>query len=373
MDINSVIWDDNPGEVSGSTPFGYYDSDTIFTQDAKKVSKWICRRLGYPIQDVELTDTILYSNFEESINKFASMVNNHSAVDNFLLLKGSPTSSNPYAMVNNINNIIKIADSYGTAVGVGGHVNYYSASLNVTSNVQTYDLKSLFSSSVTIRKVFHNPIPSIIRNYDFYTGNGNDVVNSIAFGFNSYTQGSQIYLLRPVYEDILRMQAVELNDQIRKANYSFKIVNNVLKLFPRPMSDFKLWFEYTIDSEVYSYNESTTGKINNISDTPFNLLTYSNINSAGKQWIFEYCLAISKITLGTIRGKFQNIPLPDGSVSLDADSLRASGEAERDALIEQLKDNLEKVSKKSQLENKKDESEMLQGVLQKVPLPIFVI
>ena len=50
------IWPGSSSFTTGSTPFGFYDSDTEFTSSIDKVSSWCARRLGYPIVNVELQD-----------------------------------------------------------------------------------------------------------------------------------------------------------------------------------------------------------------------------------------------------------------------------------------------------------------------------
>jgi hypothetical protein len=52
-------------------------------------------------------------------------------------------------------------------------------------------------------------------------------------------------------------------------------------------------------------------KITNVSEVPFENPNYNQINSIGRQWIFEYTLAIAKEMLGYIRGKYSTIPIPD--------------------------------------------------------------
>ena len=55
-----------PGSSSffpGDTPFGFYDNDVQFQQDADKVTEFVARRLGYPIMDVELQDINFYTAF----------------------------------------------------------------------------------------------------------------------------------------------------------------------------------------------------------------------------------------------------------------------------------------------------------------------
>ena len=48
----------------------------------------------------------------------------------------------------------------------------------------------------------------------------------------------------PLNYDIATIQAIELNDQIRRSAFSFNIVNNKLKIFPIPTVNKKLFFEY---------------------------------------------------------------------------------------------------------------------------------
>jgi hypothetical protein len=45
---NSVIWNDTPVFVSGtSTPFGLYDNDIQFRADALRVARFCATRMGY--------------------------------------------------------------------------------------------------------------------------------------------------------------------------------------------------------------------------------------------------------------------------------------------------------------------------------------
>ena len=53
-----------------------------------------------------------------------------------------------------------------------------------------------------------------------------------------------------------------------------------------------------------------------------------------------------KELLGIDRGKYPSIPIPGGDTSLDGDTLRSEGAAEKDVLIEQLREDLEQSSKK---------------------------
>ena len=64
---NIAIWDGSSTFNSGSTPFGFYDTDPIFAADADRVARFCAARLGYPLMDVELQSGSFYACFEESV------------------------------------------------------------------------------------------------------------------------------------------------------------------------------------------------------------------------------------------------------------------------------------------------------------------
>ena len=83
-------------------------------------------------------------------------------------------------------------------------------------------------------------------------------------------------------------------------------------------------------------------------------------------------LALAKELLGIVRSKYGNIPIPNAEVSMAGETLRAEATAEKEQLIEQLRENLEQTSRKALLEAQKDESEFQQETLKKVPYPIYI-
>ena len=69
------IWPGSSSFTTGSTPFGFYDTDPEFTGSIDKVTLWCARRLGYPIVNVELQDINFYAAFEESITEYSNQIN----------------------------------------------------------------------------------------------------------------------------------------------------------------------------------------------------------------------------------------------------------------------------------------------------------
>ena len=134
-------------DISGSTPFGIYDTDTEYQTEGPKVASWCAKRMGYPIVDVELVDLNFYACFEEAVSEYSAQVNQFNIKNNLSSLQGQPTGSN-YTQKNiegnPLPNLIQIANSYGTYAGVGGNVDIKSGSITIDSSSQTYDLQALW-------------------------------------------------------------------------------------------------------------------------------------------------------------------------------------------------------------------------------------
>jgi len=369
---------------SGSTPFGLYDSDSTFQSDAPKFAKWCAQRLGYPIMAVELQDIQFYTCFEESITEYSAQVNQFNIRENLLSLKGQATGSNVTHKVvtPNLSSNIRIAEQYGTEAGVGGTVDFKSGSITVDSGSQVYDLNSLWATpsesgeAIEIRKVYYEAAPAVHRYFDPYAGTGAGSYNMLdSFGWGGMTPAVQ-FMMMPIYADLLRIQAIEFNDQVRKSAYTFELRNNKIRIFPNPASSYKLWFEYILkgdrDNPLQTQFGQGISRVSDYSNVPYDNMQYQYINDVGKQWIRKYGLALSKELLGIIRSKYGTIPIPNADTTLDGETLRSEAQAEKEGLITELREMLEGTSRKALLEADKDEAEFLQEKLQKIPYPIYV-
>ena len=379
-----AIWPGSGSAASGSTPFGLFDTDSEFQTEAPQVATWCARRLGYPIVDIELQDTQFYACLEESISEYSAQVNQFNIRDNLLHLRGQSTSSNftHKRVKSTLSENIFISEEYGQEALVGGSVEVKRAAVSVNSGSQTYDLNELVGeasesgASIEVKRVHYESRPAITRYFDPYAGTGMGTNNMLdGFGFGSYSPAIT-FVLQPIYADLLRIQAIELNDQIRKSAYSFEIRNNQLRVFPIPTQSGSLWIEYIKtedrDNPLRTRYSGSADVISDYSNANYDFMVYSNINDVGKQWIRKYTLALAKELLGIIRSKYGTIPIPNSEVSLDGDTLRAEATAEKEQLIEQLRENLEQTSRKALLEAQRDESESQQETLKKVPYPLYI-
>jgi hypothetical protein len=379
-----AIWPGSGSTASESTPFGLYDNDTSFQSDAPKFAKWCAQRLGYPIMSVELQDTQFYTCFEESITEYSAQVNQFNIRENLLSLRGQATGSNVThkRVTPNLADAIRISEQYGTEAGVGGTVDFKSGSISVRSGSQVYDLNALWAEvsesgqAIEVRKVYYESTPAIQRYFDPYAGTGAGSYNMLdGFGWGSMTPAVQ-FMMMPMYADLLRIQAIEFNDQIRKSAHTFELRNNKIRIFPNPTTNYKLWFEYLIKSDRENpLQVPYSGSANVVSDysnVPYDNMEYQYVNDVGKQWIRKYGLALSKELLGMVRSKYGSIPIPNAETTLDGDTLRSEAQTEKEFLVIQLRENLEAASRKVMLEADSEEATRLQEKLQKVPLPIYI-
>lgn len=395
--MNIPIWPGSSSFASGSglTPYGFFDSDIAFITETDKFANWAAKRLGFPIVDVELQDQNFYAALEEAINDYGIEIYQYKLRDNYLSLEGNVIESGSYInnqlVTPNLGTTIRLAQTYGSEAGSGGNVTYYTGSFPMIAGQQDYDLNAIMisqgiSGSIEIKRIFYEDIPAVNRFYDPLAGGGLGTINMLdAFGLggSGIATNNSTFLMMPVSYDVMRAQAIELSDQIRRSGYSFELVNNKLRIFPIPTitdGDMgivnQLYFHYIfVDDRDNTVKDTRTNLITNSSNVPYTNPTYSSINFIGQQWVRQYALAITKEMLAYIRGKYQSLPTPgtDGtSTTLNSQDLLNSANQEKEALLTQLRANLDEMSRKNQLINQQNEAISIQTTLNNVPLPIYI-
>ena len=438
-ELERVRWEGSATSPIGKTPFGFFDTDSEFINFAPKAADWAATRLGYPVVDIEMLDVQFYACLEEAIAEYSAQINQFSIKQNLYSLRGTSTSVNLTTSVLQTQPLpfyLKLAEAYGAEVGAGGNVDWRKESLQVKAGVQTYDLQGLFTQYYTdprtgekklerieVKRIFHNPPPSLNKIFDPMANSGMAHSNLLSeFGWNGMSPTGTQFLLRPVNEDLMRLQAIEFNEQIRRSSFGFEIINNKLTIFPVPTKDFTLWFDYVfkrerdiaavqgyVDADEFNVmpktqteiSEETTEQVvvdetqtglddgtnGDVSDTPhhrphesvtdasnapYQFHSFATINDVGKRWIMKYYLSTCKELLGAIRAKYQSIPIPGGETSLDGDTLRQEASAEKEQLITELREDLEVTSRSTTSEQLNQVSDNLQENLRKVPTFLYI-
>ena len=370
-----------PGSSSffpGMTSFNFYDNDYQFQVDADKVTTFCARRLGYPIMDVELQDLNFYTAFEEAITTYGNELYAFQVRDNLLNVIGAPTASNMnHAIVTpSMAGVIRLSQQYAEEAGTGGNVNWYSGSISMSAYNQDYDLgawaiENNITGGIEIKRVFYQPIPAINQVYNLNMFSGLGGVPAVGtYGLF----GSTGFLMYPTSLLVQTAQAVEMQNQISLPDFTFELINNKLRIFPIPTQDGdRIWFQYlSIEERANSVIGSAPGAVTNVSNANFTNPKYSQINSIGRQWIFEYTLALCKEMLGYVRGKYTQVPIPGSEVTLNQSDLITAATAEKTSLIERLRTYLDETSRQALLTRKQTESDSVMNELGKSPMTIFI-
>jgi len=378
-------------KVVGETPHGIYDDDLEFQSDSLSVCKYVARKLGHPVMQLEFNSGSIYACFEEAVSEYSQQINHYNTKNWMWEHYGSTARQSGSTLGDmgsheaeapHMGSTFLLSDQYGVAANVGGGVTMHTGSITITGSKQVYNLQSeaAINSShnnkrLEIQRVFNYGKAAISKFYDPFAGSYDNLELLDSFGMGNVSPAVS-YILRPISYDLARANAIETNDLVRKSAYSFELINNQVRLFPRPTSDDegnKIYFQYYVKEDRQGVTRTyTNSKVSDPSNIPYKFITYAEINAAGRQWIRKFTLALAKELLGIIRSKYASLPLPNGEVSMDGENLKSEGREEKANALEELKEFLESVSLSEGARKEQEVAEAQQQVLNKAPLQIFI-
>jgi hypothetical protein len=376
------------------TPFGFYDNEIQFQNDADSVAVFVTRRLGYPIMEVELQDINIYAAFEEAVTTYGNELYAFLTRDNYLSFEGASTSidADNALITPSMANVVRLSEQYGEEAGSGGNVTWRKGRLTLIPGVQRYDLKAWAESQgivggIEIKRVFYQPPPAVSQMFAPFLGTMAGGLGGVpAAGAYGLGMGYTNYLMMPTSFTAQTIQAIEMQNTITLSNYTFEITNNVISVFPVPGTGFfndemdnnldygiYLNFEYVVLQErLDSAFGNGTNKITNTSNVPYTNPNYNALNSVGRSWIYEYTLALTKEILGYVRGKYSTVPIPNQEISLNQQDLLSSATASKEALLLRLREYFDQTSRQSLLERRAAESAARVTEINQVPMVIYI-
>ena len=393
------------GNVNRSLPYKIYSLPSSALHSGNFVSgavdqvAYTYKKLGGDVLDIELSEGNVYSTYEEAVLEYSYLINVHqanNALPSFLghatgtfdhkgeITSGAASGSLKYPKFD-YGMSRRVSQTVGAEIGLSDSVQY-SASFDITSGQQDYDLQDIISSAtgkdytdkingkkILVKKVYYKTPYAMWRFYGYYGG------LNVVGNFHNYGQFSDdsTFELIPAWQN--KAQALAYEDAIytRTSHYSYELKNNKLRLFPVPtsMSPKSFWVEFSIPSS--NIEDDTNGRgglegVNNMNTLPFSNLPYDTINSIGKQWIRRFALALSKETLGQVRSKFATLPIPGESVTLNGSDLITQGKEEQNSLREELKATLAELTYTKLAEKEAAEMDASEKVLQRIPYSVYV-
>ena len=388
-------------DVADTLAIGFYKTVDTFLSGAQAQVAYTYKRLGGDVLDIELTAQNVYNHYEEAVLEYSYIVNLHQARNALGSALGGPTGTFDHTgditagtdvalkyPKFQFDYAFRVADKFSTESMVGGTQPLYSASFDRVNNQQEYDLQAIVEAAesgspwegmdnkrIKIRQVYYISPRQMWRFYGYY--GGLNVVGDM-HNYGQYADDSSFNVI-PVWQN--KIQAIQYEDHLytRTSHYSYEINDNKLMLYPTPqsVSPEKFWFRFSVESgnEAFatgSYDSGVDG-VNNMNTMPMENLPFDRINSIGQQWIRRFALALSKETLGQIRGKFGGqVPIPGDNVTLNASDLLSQAAAEQQALREELNKQLDEMTYAKLVETDKAMIDNTNSIVGNTPLKIFV-
>ena len=374
------------------TPFGFFDSDTAFQAEADGMVTFVKRKLGDDVLSVELTQRQIWASFEEASLEYARHVQELKIVSELVNVLGQPTGStdltNRYPH-RSLEYLLRLADAYAYTAAVGGNFNPTLGFINLEGGRQDYDIYTELYDTVQTGSLVVDTLPSgskgklrLVEIYHFepiaaqhFLLNASNITNFLATNFNyeSYVNSTVFYVL-PVFEDVLRRGMLKEAFRVRRSNYSYQIMGSKLRIFPIPSSDLQIGRLYIkvappIDVMNPAFQDDSVYGISGPENVPFSVLPYATITVPGRQWIRQYCLALCRETLGLVRSKYQNIPIPNADLQLNGEALIQQGREDKEKLTTQLKEFLGQLTTEKLMATQAAIAENVQKQLKYIPIP----
>ena len=156
------------GDVSGSLPYGVYSGEAEFLTGAAQQVAYVYNKLGGDILDIEIKAANIYGAYEEACLEYSYLLNIHQSKNILSDVLGAQTGTFDHKgeMIDgDLKDSLsgshvglkyplfdyayarRVADGISQEANVGGSTNVYSASFDIVSLQQDYDLQEIIEAA----------------------------------------------------------------------------------------------------------------------------------------------------------------------------------------------------------------------------------
>lgn len=326
--------------------------------DRSKIYTRLKHALGAPIRSIELTDEMLDSLMELSIQDYEQYIQNWLIDTNWVNLVNLDMSQKSVAraLSTRTHDFEKqFQYSYSKIVGLQA-VGPWELKLDyfdLVKNQQTYEIPA--GREVNELLWYSNNSSSLFGPFGMM-GYGYDGVGLGAnqSGFAQFGgQGS--FFMMSGFDYLVRAQEANILNRILGGSLTYRITalpdgKKLIHLMNTPGGRFN-WNSYSsyVGTKVWYWYYEVEGPDRNKclkmnpdiirlpSDVPLDEMSWEDLNEPAKQWVRRWFFAYAKETLGRVRGKYSgNLKTPDSELTMDYQSLATEGKDEKSKLIEEL-------------------------------------
>jgi len=373
---------------------------SVERKEKEKIFRQLRHSLGAPIRKIELTEEMLETLLEISIENYSQYVQEWLIEHQWQSLLGQSISSLDlsFAMsTRNFDFMTQFTYAYSKQVGLQAR--------------GPWELKKDFIDIEAGRQVYVIPAGREVNEVLWMTPSATDAALfanygglDTGFGGGSAQMGSGGnimggYHVAPAFDVLLTAADFNLKNRILRSELVYKLTagpdgTRLLHLLSTPgsrlsfagtpagagptsigMAGCKVWYHYyeTTAENLDECRRANSDIITLPNEVPMEELDYSAFNSPTKILIRQLFIAEAKITLGRTRGKFGGIVgLKDAERTMDWESLLSEGNEEKKAIMERLDERLGRLSTEKQIERAANEAENLNRHLKFRPLGFSV-
>ena len=340
--------------------------------------------LGAPLRGVEITDEMMDSLMELSIQDYAQYVNDWLIEAQWTSLYGlnlDEQSVTRAFITRSLDWETQYTYAYSKIVGLqaGGDSVLKKDFITLVPGQQIYEVPAgreinelLWFSRAELDAAFFDP---------FMGGFGGFGGVGLGGGAGFSQMGSQgNYFITPAFDMLLRMQDINIKRRIISGDLTYRITalpegKKAVHLMNVPGGKFDFgniqynqyvvwyWYYETDDRETCLAENPDLVRLP--SDIPIDEMLWDELNNPAQTWVRRWFTAYVKESLGRVRGKYLgNLKTPDSEIQMEYDSLLTESKDEKSKLIEELTQRLERLRPDKMMERQANEAENLNKSLQ---------
>jgi hypothetical protein len=363
----------------------------IKESDKERLFRQVKHSLGAPLRKVELTDEMICTFLEISIEHIASFLQNWLVENQWSSFIGKDVTKSDIAFALTTRTLdfqdqFTYAYSKQTGLQARGPWELKKDFIEIEDGKQVYEIPAgrevnevLWMNPPTI----DHALRAHFGGFDYgFAGGQAQVGGGFGNGINS-SGGMGGYYIAPAFDVLLTQKDMDLKNRLLRSDLIYKLTagpngTRLLHLMSTPGSKLtfgvggnrsnislrgcQVWYHYyeTTPENVDECRLENKDIIKIPSEVPLSRLSFSDFNEPTKVYIRRLLIAESKSALGRVRGKFSgSLNIPDSELTMDYDSLLSEGKDEKEKVFDEYTEYLTKLSSDTHLERKANEAENL--------------
>ncbi len=376
----------------------------VTTDEKDKIFRQFRQSMGAPIRQIELTDEMLCTLLEISIEDYAQYVQEWLIEHQWASLLGKSISTTDMAFalsVRGFDFVTQYTYAYSKQVGLqtNGPWELKKDYVSIEAGRQVYQIPAGREVNEVLWITPPATSQALLANYggiDYGFGGGfAQTGGGVGTGGGNQRSG---YYIAPAFDILLTAADMNLKNRIVRSELVYKITagpngTKLLHLLSVPgskisfgqgiggvgssinMTGCQVWYHYydTTPENVDACRNENPDIILMPNQVPLSKLDFSTFNEPTKTLIRQLFVAEAKRALGRTRGKFGGIVgPPEAERTMDYETLISEGNDERKAVLERLDARLLRLSSTTQLERGATEAEFINRQLKFRPLGFWV-